>query len=140
MLKSSSSLRYNSGLPKAGNTNPAARPNAGLRANKLTRARFLPALSRALLPRKAAQRQQETKASSPEYGIVIRSKLAAVGFDDGLAHKQAHPHAGFLGREKTAEELPQIMRINTRPAILKRTRYPRIGQLRSNKKSPLCRC
>jgi hypothetical protein len=35
----------------------------------------------ALFQRKTAQRQQETKAGSTEYGVVVRSKLTAVGLE-----------------------------------------------------------
>jgi len=41
-----------------------------------------------------------------------------MGFDNGSANRQAHPHALRLRRKERMEDAVQIFRVNSRPRIL----------------------
>ena len=67
---------------------------------------------------RAARRQIETEAGSVEGGIVVRTKAAAVSFDNGPTDGQTHAQASIFGREELVEKTREMFRIDARAAVL----------------------
>jgi hypothetical protein len=42
-----------------------------------------------------------------------------MGFDDGLANCQTYAHAGVFGREEAIKKTREMLRIDTRAAVLR---------------------
>src|SRR5215472_11946694 len=66
----------------------------------------------------AARRQIETKARPAEGGLVVRTKAAAVSFDNRPTDGQTHAQAGIFGREELVEKTREMFRIDARAAVL----------------------
>jgi hypothetical protein len=68
--------------------------------------------------------QAKTEPGSAQGGIIVRTKTAAVRFDDRLTYSQAHTHSGVFGRKEAIEKTREMLGINTRAAILDAAVHP----------------
>ena len=66
----------------------------------------------------AAREQIKTETGPAEGGIVARANAAAMSFNNGLTDGQTYAHAAVFGREEAIEKTREMLRIDTRAAVL----------------------